>query len=149
MRHALEEREHWRNHILQEVRSNPNLLSIARLCGAPEIVAFALGAFVGDINRFANPKKLVNYAGLAPAPRERLERSATGLHGNKMMRALFIEWAQTVLAAANTPLAGWGQGLLDRTGAPELVLVAMARKLAVSVWYLMKGSPAPVPQAEE
>ena len=47
--------------------AEPELLASVRLCGVREIVAFALGAFAGDIQRFAHPKQLVKYVGLNPA----------------------------------------------------------------------------------
>ena len=49
LRHASQQRQHWHSLIAQEVLAQPELLSIVRLCGIREIVAFALGAFVGDI----------------------------------------------------------------------------------------------------
>src|SRR5262249_45267763 len=59
LRHADEQRRHWRSLIAQEVLADPQLVSLVRLCGVREIVAFALGAFIGEIQRFAHPKKLV------------------------------------------------------------------------------------------
>src|SRR6266404_4885910 len=67
LRHAQEQRKHWRSLIAQEVLTDPQLLAIVRLCGVREMVAFALGAFIGDIKRFSEPKKLVAYIGLNPA----------------------------------------------------------------------------------
>src|SRR6266853_6961087 len=67
LRHAQAQREHWRSLIAQEVLADPLLLSMVRLCGVREMVAFALGALVGDIKRFSHPKKLVKYIGLNPA----------------------------------------------------------------------------------
>jgi hypothetical protein len=32
-----------------------------RLCGVRDLVAFALGALIGDIKRFAAPRQLVKY----------------------------------------------------------------------------------------
>ena len=58
LRHADEQRAHWRSLIAQEVLGDPQLLSLVRLCGIREMVAFALGAVIGDINRFAEPRKL-------------------------------------------------------------------------------------------
>jgi len=66
-RHAEEQRAHWRSLIAQEVLADPLLLSITRLCGVRDQVAFALGAIIGDIKRFAEPRKLVKYVGLNPA----------------------------------------------------------------------------------
>src|SRR2546425_1778800 len=45
--HAEQQRQHWRGLIAQEVASDPDLLSLVRLCGVREIVAFALGALIG------------------------------------------------------------------------------------------------------
>ena len=67
LHHAEQQRQHWRSLIAQEVLADPLLLSIVRLCGVREMVAFALGAFIGDIQRFSHPKKLVKYIGLNPA----------------------------------------------------------------------------------
>ena len=60
LRHADEQRSHWRSVIAQEVLSDPQLLSLVRLCGVRDLVAFALGAILGDIHRFAEPKSSSN-----------------------------------------------------------------------------------------
>jgi hypothetical protein len=67
LRHGNQQRQHWRSLIAQEVLSEPELLALVRLCGVREMVAFALGAFIGNIQRFDHPKKLVKYVGLNPA----------------------------------------------------------------------------------
>jgi transposase len=94
LRHADQQRQHWRQLIAQEVLSDPELLSLVRLCGVREMVAFALGAFIGDIKRFAKPKALVKYVGLNPAFDDSGEASwsgGIGGHGNKYLRSLLIE----------------------------------------------------------
>jgi hypothetical protein len=142
LRHAEEQRKHWRSLIAQEVINDPVLLSIVRLCGVREMVAFALGALVGDIKRFAHPKKLVKYIGLNPAfddSGENQWRGGIRGHGRKDLRCLLIEAAQAILRCSKTPLARWGKKLLGRKGARNLAVAAMARKLAVAVWYLMMG----------
>jgi len=142
LRHAEEQRKHWRSLIAQEVLTDPLLLSIVRLCGVREMVAFALGALVGDIKRFSDPKKLVKYIGLNPAFDDSGENQWTGGirgHGRKDLRCLLIEAAQAILRCSKTPLARWGKKLLGRKGAINLTVAAIARKLAVAVWYLMMG----------
>jgi len=142
LRHANEQRERWRSLIAQEVLDDPQLLSIVRLCGVREMVAFALGAFVGDIKRFAHSKKLVKYVGLNPAFDDSGETQwsgGIGGHGNKYLRCLLVEGAQAILRSCTTPLAQWGKKLLARTGEKNLVVAAMARKLTVAAWYLMMG----------
>jgi len=142
LRHAEEQRKHWRSLIAQEVLTDPILLSIVRLCGVREMVAFALGALVGDIKRFSDPKKLVKYIGLNPAFDDSGENQWTGGirgHGRKDLRCLLIEAAQAILRCSKTPLARWGKKLLGRKGAINLTVAAIARKLAVAAWYLMMG----------
>jgi transposase len=142
LRHAEEQRRHWRSLIAQEVLTDPLLVSLTRLCGVRELVAFALGAFIGDIERFARPAKLVKYIGLDPAFDDSGEgqwRGGIGGHGRKDLRCLLIEAAQSILRSGKTALAQWGKKLLARKGAIKLVVAAMARKLVVAVWYLLKG----------
>jgi transposase len=103
LRHADQQRQHWRSLIAQEVLGDPELLSIVRLCGVREMVAFALGAFIGDIKRFADPKKLVKYVGLNPAFDDSGESrwsGGIGGHGNKNLRCLLIAVTETKTCAA-------------------------------------------------
>jgi transposase len=147
LRHADEQRAHWRSLIAQEVLTDPQLLAIVRLCGVRDLIAFALGALIGDIHRFADPKKLVNYIGLNPAfddsGNEQWRGGIKG-HGRKDLRCLLIEGAHAILRCANHPLARWGKKLLARKGAVNLAAAAVARKLAVAVWYLMMGRWTPL-----
>jgi transposase len=151
LRHADEQRAHWRSLIAQEVLSDPKLLELVRLCGVREVVAFALAAIIGDIHRFASPKKLVKYIGLNPA----FDHSGQGQwsggiagHGRKDLRSLLIEAAHSIPRSKH-PLAQWARKLLVRKGARNLVAGAIARKLAVAVWYLMMGRWTPLEEIDE
>ena len=120
LRHADEQRAHWRSLIAQEVLSDPQLLSIVRLCGVREMVAFALGALIGDIHRFAQPKKLVKYIGLNPAFDDSGEgqwSGGIGGHGRKDLRCLLVEAAQAILRCSKNPLAQVGQKAAARAKA--------------------------------
>jgi len=152
LRHAEQQRQHWRSLIAQEVLADPQLLSIVRLCGVREMVAFALGAFIGDINRFSEPKKLVKYIGLSPAFDDSGEgqwSGGIGGHGRQDLRCLLVEGAHAILRCSKTPLAEWGKKLLARKGQINLVVAAMARKLTVAVWYLMMGRWTPLEEIDE
>ena len=151
LRPADEQRAHWRSLIAQEVLADPQLLSIVRLCGVREMVAFALGALIGDIHRFAEPRKLVKYIGLNPA----FDHSGQGQwsggiagHGRKDLRGLLIEAAQAILRSKH-PLAKWGKKLLARKGSVSLAVAAVARKLAVAIWYLLMGRWTPLEEIDE
>lgn len=151
LEHAETQRKKWRSLIAQEVLTDPALLSLVRLCGVREMTAFALGAFIGDIHRFENPKKLVKYAGLNPAfddsGKERWSGGIGG-HGNKHLRGLLIEGAQAILRCAKTDLAKWGKKLLARKSQVNIAVAAVARKLAVAAWYTLMGKTTPVEEIE-
>jgi len=141
LRHAEEQRAHWRSLIAQEVLADPQLSSLMRLCGVREIVAFALGAIIGDIRRFAEPKKLVKYVGLNPAfddSGENQWKGGIGGHGREDLRSLLIEAAHSILRSKDA-LAQWGKKLLARKGSVNLAVAAIARKLVVAVWHLLMG----------
>lgn len=150
LHHADQQRAHWRSLIAQEVLADPQLLAIVRLCGVREMVAFALGAIIGDIHRFTDPKKLVKYIGLNPAFDDSGEGKWSGGikgHGRKDLRSLLIESAQAILRSTH-PLAKWGKKLLARKGALNLAVGAVARKLTVAVWYLMMGRWTPLEEID-
>jgi len=126
-------------------------LALVRLCGVREIIAFALAAFIGDIQRFASPKKLVKYVGLNPA----FDNSGAsewsggiGGHGHKILRSLLIEGAQAILRCSQTALARWGRKLLAAKGSVNLAVAAIARKLTVALWYLMMGRWTPLEELD-
>jgi transposase len=151
LEHAETQRKNWRSLIAQEALADPALLSLVRLCGVREMTAFALGAFIGDIHRFENPKKLVKYVGLNPAFDDSGKgewKGGIGGHGQKDLRCLFIEGAQALLRCSKTSLAQWGKKLLGRKGELKLVVAAVARKLAVAAWYVMMGRTAPAEEIE-
>ncbi len=149
-RHAEEQRAHWRSLIAQEVLANPLLLSVTRLCGVRDQVAFALGAIIGDIKRFADPRKLVKYVGLNPAfDNSGQEEWSGGIggHGRRDLRSLLIESAQAILRSEH-PSAKWGKKLLAKKGSIKLAVAAIARNLVVAVWYLMMGRWTPLEEID-
>jgi transposase len=149
-RHAQEQRTHWRSLLAQEVLANPLLLSITRLCGVRDQVAFALGAIIGDIKRFAEPRKLVKYVGLNPAfdsSGQEEWSGGIGGHGRRDLRSLLIESAQAILRSQH-PSAKWGKKLLAKKGSIKLAVAAIARKLVVAVWYLMMGRWTPLEEID-
>lgn len=139
--------------IAQEVASDPVLLRMMRLLGVRHIIAFAIGAVVGDITRFANPKKLVAYLGLAP----RVDQSGNGTRGaeglvtcgRSDLRALLIQSAQNALQQKNSPLHRWGWKLCLRKPSKNVAVAAIARKLTVSIWYCLRGLFTPLAKIDE
>jgi transposase len=151
IRHAEQQREHWRTLIAQEVSSDPVLLSLVRLCGVRDMVAFAIGAIIGDIKRFSTPRKLVKYVGLNPAFDDSGNEQwsgGIGGHGRKDLRSLLIEAAQSIFRS-KSDLAAWGKKLLARKGSLNLAVAAVARKLLTAIWYLMMGRWTPLEEVDQ
>jgi transposase len=141
LRHADEQRAHWRSLMAQEVLADEKMLSLVRLCGVRDVIAFALIAIIGNIERFAEPKKLVKYVGLNPAFDDSGEgtwQGGIGGHGRKDLRSLLIEAAQALIRSRH-PLGAWGRKLMHRKSSLHLAVAAVARKLTLAIWYLLKG----------
>lgn len=141
LNHAEQQRDHWSSLMAQEVLQDPLLLSMTRLCGIRDVIAFSIGAIIGDIHRFAGPKKLVAYLGLNPAFDDSGKgtwQGGIGGHGRRDLRGLLIEAAQSILRSDH-PLAKWGKRLIARKSSMKLAVAAVARRLAVAIWYLMMG----------
>lgn len=151
LKSAQQQREHWQRLLALEVATDPKLLSLVQLCGIRDVVAFALGAIIGDIERFAEPKKLVKYVGLNPAFDDSGQEQwsgGIGGHGRKDLRSLLIESAQSILRS-NSPLAAWGKKLMARKSSVNLAVAAVARRLTVAIWYLLKGKWSPLQELEQ
>ena len=136
----------------QTVSSDPGLLRLLRLLGVRHIIAFAIGAVVGDVSRFANPKKLVAYLGLTPT----VERSGTATRGPEMLRtagrgdlrALLIQAAHVALRQTNHPLHTWAWKLCLRKSHKNVAIAAVARKLTVTIWYCLRGLMTPLAEPD-
>ena len=151
LHHAEAQRQHWRSLIAQEVLNDPLLLSLVRLCGVRDLIAFAIGALIGDIRRFAKPGSLVNFVGLTPAFDDSGEgswRGGVALHGRKDLRSLLVEAAQSILRSKE-PIAKWAKKLMARKSSMKLAVAAVARKLSVAIWYLLNGRWTPLEELDE
>ena len=139
-------RKRFRSEIASIVAGDPNILQMIRLLGIRDKVAFALAAFIGPISRFENPKKLVAYFGLNPS----VQRSGIGggngpigCNGRADVRSLLIQAAHSILKYAQGAIRRWALALKIRKGA-NIAVAALARKLVVSVWYLLRGLFTPL-----
>jgi transposase len=138
--------------VAQQVIQDPKLLELTRLCGIREVIAFAIGAIVGDINRFKSPKSLVKYAGLNPAFDDSGKGNWSGGikgHGRNDLRSLLIEAGHALLRSPNHPNSDWGRKLLGRKSEVSLVVAALARKLITQVWYSLMGRTKPMEEVSK
>lgn len=95
-------------------------------------------AEIGDIQRFANKRSLINYAGLAPWVRDSAEKHRSGgiTHvGSPWLRWIMVEAAQTALRTS-AAVQAWAKPLA-RKKHQNTLMVAIARKLLVAVWAML------------
>jgi transposase len=112
----------------------PRLLQVP---GISNISAQTILAAVGDIQRFATPEKLVGYAGLGASVHDSGQTTRQGRitkAGRRDLRTVMVEAAQ---AAANShPHSMAELARLEPRLGRNKAIVAIARKLLVTVWHV-------------
>jgi len=95
-------------------------------------------AAVGDISRFSDPKKLVGYAGLGAGVHDsgqKHQEKAITKAGRKELRWALVQaaWA----AVRSDPYWKAQYQRLTKVKHPNKAIVAIARRLLVSAWYIL------------
>jgi transposase len=143
-------RQKLRQQMAREISEDPMLFKLGRLTGLGLVSIYGLACAIGEIARFANPKKLVAYLGLNPSVCQSGNWQGEGAlkrHGHGPIRALLVQAAKRLLQVEN-PLRKWGLALALRRGRNKAA-VALARKLAVAAWHLLMGHPIGAIDSEE
>ncbi len=108
--------------------------------GVDATVALSIVAAVGDFARFASPQKLVSYLGLNPRVRQSGGQPASHgritKQGRTHARTMLVEAAWQAVRGPG-PLRAFYQRIARRRG-NHIAAVAVARKLAVIIWHLLK-----------
>jgi transposase len=137
---ARERRTRLRRMMALEIEETADFLRLYKLAGLNLVTTYALVAVIGDITRFAHSKNLVSYLGLNPSVVQSGESEGSGAlhgHGRGSLRALLIQASKRLLSTQN-PLQKWGLAVALRRGMNKAA-VAVARKLTVAVWHVLRG----------
>ena len=107
--------------------------------GIDYYTAMVLVSEIGDIDRFATPKKLVSWEGLCPS----LHQSGPTLRTGEIMKRgnKWVRWAMTQAAhqAARFDLkVRRFFPRVERRRGRQKAIVAVARKMLVSIYYVLK-----------
>ncbi|WP_310622338.1 IS110 family RNA-guided transposase [Flexibacterium corallicola] len=113
--------------------------------GVGVITATALVATIGDVTQFRSARQLAAWLGLVPKQysnggKEKLGRISK--RGDGYLRKLLVHGARTSLGWSRRKqdgLSQWQKALLERRPT-NVVLVAMANKMARTVWALLSKS---------
>jgi len=132
---ALAEVDQLLARLAQEDHRVPILMQIP---GISIFSALAILAEIGEIGRFATPKKLSSYAGLVPSLHRSGQKWSTGpitKAGRSRLRWILVEAAH--VAARHDPQLGRFYHRLRAKKGTNVAVVATARKILVVIWHLL------------
>jgi transposase len=134
--------------VIQEVEKRPAAVRLMTQPGVGPVTALAFVLTIGPVERFQKSRKLVSYLGLNPSEESSGGRQRLGSiskQGNSMLRYLLVEAAQTA-SIYDPELRRSYQRLKFRRGS-GVAKVAIARKLAVRLYWKLREAAQPVPPA--
>lgn len=123
----------------QEALRRPEVARWMSHPGVGPITALTFVLTVGDPTRFATSKQLASYLGLIPAEHSSGRKQRLGhisKQGNALLRGLLVEAAHS--AVQRVAELGRGYRRLAMKKNRSLAAVAVARKLAVRLWWMWK-----------
>jgi transposase len=125
--------------VLAEAERRPEAVRLMTHPGIGPITALTFVLTIGDPRRFATSRKLTSYLGVIPAEDSSGGRQRLGhitKQGNVLLRSLLVEAARS--AAQREPELGRCYRRLAMRKHPSIAAVAVARKLAVRLWWMWK-----------
>lgn len=135
--------EAYDNEFVALTRTNEQARQLASIPGIGAINATALLAAVGDGSAFAKARDLAAWLGLTPRQHStggKTKMLGISKRGNRYLRKQLIHGARAALphlAGKPTRTGAWLQKLLARSH-PNVVVVALAAKLARIVWAVLR-----------
>jgi transposase len=125
--------------VAQQAAQRPAAVRLMTHPGVGPITALAFVLVIGDPARFANSKKLTSYLGLIPSEDSSGGKQRLGhisKQGNAMLRGLLVEAAHVAVRHD----AQWKRDYrrLAMRKNRSIAVVAMARKLAVRLWWMWR-----------
>lgn len=137
--------------LYQQVQEGQSLLTTIK--GIGKETGIVLEAYIGDVSRFANEKKIVAYFGMNPtvyqsgeymSRNSRLEKKGSGVVRHKLYMATL-----NMIRRKDRPIYQYYQHFVD-AGRPKLVAIGAAmRKLLVIMYTMLKNQTAFDPDFEK
>jgi len=114
------------------------------LCTVPGIswvLAYTIAAEIGDIGRFASPRKLAGYTGLCPRVYQSGERDLRGplaKQGPKYLRWALVEAAtHACTAAVYRDRYQQTKARIGRQRGAKVAQIDLARRLSEAIWHML------------
>jgi transposase len=116
----------------------PLLLTVP---GIGWVLAFTIAAEIGEIDRFATPKKLVGYTGLCPKVNQSGDRDRRGplsKHGPRYLRWALLEATMHALRhPAYSERYQRNKQRLGRQRGARVAQIDIARRLTEAIWHML------------
>jgi transposase len=125
--------------IVQRLKEEPLAALLQTAPGIGELTAYLILMEVGPVERFRSQKQFVRYCCLAPGTWQSAEKSRdlpVGRRGNLYLKSALVT-AAVVAARTDPTLALYYRRTRTRKGT-STALVATARRLAISLYHMMK-----------
>lgn len=141
----IDELEREISHIEQELRSlgadHPYVPLLTTIPGIAWVLGYTIAAEIGDIHRFASPRKLAGYSGLCPRVYQSGESDRRGpitKKGPKYLRwALLEATTHACHHPAYTERYQRTKTRLGRQRGPKVAQVDLARRLSEAIWHML------------
>jgi transposase len=105
------------------------------------ILAFTIASEIGDIHRFASPRKLAGYTGLCPRVEQSGERDRRGplrKNGPNHLRWALVEAAHTAYRhPLYRPILERKRAQLGKKRGTKIAAIDVARKLTEAIWHML------------
>ena len=126
--------------IARDALANPDAKRLMTIPGIDMVVAVGLLAAIGPVTRFEGPDKLVSYLGLNPTVHQsgegRPRHGRISKQGRTHARTMLVEAAWQAVRGPG-PRRAFYERVARRRGV-HIAAVAVARKLAVIIWHLLR-----------
>jgi transposase len=120
---------------------HPYLPLLMTVPGIAWVLGYTIAAEIGDIGRFASPKKLAGYTGLCPLVRQsgrRDDRGPLAKNGPKYLRWALIEAAtHAARHPAYRDRYEHTKRRLGRQRGSKVARVGIAREVATAIWHML------------
>jgi len=135
--------------VQKEAERRPEAMHLMKQPGVGPITALAFVLTIGPVSRFQRSKQVVSYLGLNPREESSGGKQRLGSiskQGNSMLRYLLVQAAQTA-SQSDPELRRYYQRLKFRRGFSGVAKVAIARKLAVRLYWKLREAAQSLPPA--
>jgi transposase len=129
---------------------------LTTLPGIAWVLGYTIASEIGDINRFASPRKLIGYTGLTPRVEQSGERDRRGplrKNGPNYLRWALIEAAHTAGRHPRyRPIVERMRARHGRNRGSKIAAIEIGRRLSEAIWHMLTndrpfapaGAPTPL-----